>query len=194
MRAIGTVAKETEEISEQSLYLSENAQEAKGYADDMSAIDEKISATVHHLIEVQNSGIMPMSNETFIGIVKSAIASHEKWLDTLEDMVNKGELRPIQVNGNKCAFGHFYRSLKIEAKEIKKDWDEIDDVHMRLHAKAYVVEEALEKGDLVVARNELAKAKDLSRNIMAHLDKILSKVKEMDKQGIKVFPTPELGE
>lgn len=193
MKAVNTVAEETEAISHQSLLLSERAQEAKGYAANISEIDDRISATVHSLMEVQNQGIVPMNNQTFIDIVRNALISHEKWLHTLEEVVNSGELRPIQANGNKCAFGHFYRSLKIEAKEIKKDWDEIDDVHMHLHSKAYAIEEALGEGDTARAKKELAKAKELSDNIMQHLDRILKRVKEMEKQNIRVFPTPELG-
>lgn len=191
--AINTVAEETEAISHQSVLLSERAQEAKGYAGNISEMDDTISATAHYLVEVQNQGIAPLTNQTFIDIVRNALDSHDIWLNTLEEVVNSGEIRPIQANGNKCAFGHFYRSLKIEAKEIKKDWDDIDDVHMRLHAKAYAIEEALREGDTGGAQNELAKAKELSRDIMARLEKILGKVKDMEKQGIRVFPTPELG-
>lgn len=185
--AVNTVAGETEAISGQSLLLAEKADEYKAYAKDIEDMDNTISQTVHHLIEVQNKGIMPLSNETFIHIIERALASHASWIKSLEEMVAMGEMRPIQMNGNKCTFGHFYRSLKVEAKEIKADWDAIDDVHMRMHAKAYEVEEALKEKNSKKAADELNKAREISKTILSQLEKILQKVKEMDKNGSKVF-------
>lgn len=185
--AINTVAGETEAVSGQSLLLAEKADAYKAYAKDIEDMDNTISQTVHHLIEVQNKGIMPLSNETFIHIIERALTSHASWIKSLEEMVADEEMRPIQMNGNKCTFGHFYRSLKVEAKEIKADWDAIDDIHMRMHAKAYEVEEALKEKNSKKAKDELDKAREISKTILSLLEKILQKVKEMDKSGSKVF-------
>lgn len=191
-QAINTVAEETEAISAQSVLLSGKAQESKNYAEHIAEIDDIISGTAHSLVAIQNQGIHPLNNETFIDIVKNALESHDTWLNNLEEMVHSGELRPIQANGNKCAFGHFYRSLQVEVKEIKKDWEEIDDIHMKLHAKAYSIEEAMQEGDSSRAKNELSKAREISKEIMTHLERILSKVQKMDNQNLRVFPTPKL--
>ncbi len=188
MAAINTVAQETESISNQSMLLAEKARDAKGYAEKISEIDDNISRTSNGLLEVQNQGLVPLTNQAFCRIVSNAIESHQLWVRSLLDMVHSGQIKPIQANGNKCAFGHFYRALKVETPEIKPMWESIDDVHMKLHAKAYIIEEALADQDSNRAKSELTKAQEMSRSIIGILENILKKAEDMERRGIRVFP------
>ena len=188
MTAINTVAEETESISGQSALLSEKAQEAKSYAEKISEIDDAISGTSHALLDVQNQGIVPLSNQSVIQIVRGAIASHHAWIKALTEMVRSGQAKPIQDNGNKCAFGHYYRALTVKVPEIKQVWESIDDIHLKLHAKAHVIQDALNGNDSSQADAELAKAEELSRQIIGILENVLHKVEDMERRGSKVFP------
>lgn len=186
--AINTVAQETEAISSQSALLSEKAQEAKSYAEKVSEIDDAISGTAHALLDVQNRGIVPLSNQSVIQIVRGAIASHHAWIKALAEMVHDGQAKPIQDNGNKCAFGHYYRALTVKVPEIKSIWESIDDIHLKLHAKARVIQDALNENDSSLANAELAKAEELSHQIISILENVLRQIEDMERRGGKVFP------
>lgn len=185
--AMNVVATESENINQMARKVSEDSQKAHKYAKNIGKVDDNISDIVKQLMETVNDGTHPLSNKDFIANMEEAIAAHIKWVETLKKMVQEQQIMPIQMNGHKCKFGHFYHSIKISHPEIKNDWDKIDAVHNNLHNLVHDVINAIEQKNQIQSMRILKNAEQMSGEIIKILNSIIEKVKEMDQQGINVF-------
>ncbi|MFL0196043.1 CZB domain-containing protein [Clostridium sp. WILCCON 0269] len=60
-----------------------------------------------------------MDNDTFVDVMNNAISTHVNWVNTLEAMANEMLIRPLQTDGHRCGFGHFYESVVSKDEGIK---------------------------------------------------------------------------
>ena len=108
-------------------------------------------------------------------------------MKVLRQAVDEMKAYPLQVNGSKCAFGHFYHSIKVNHPEIKKDWESIDSVHSELHALGHKVIEAVKEEDSTKANQYFAEAEELSKNVLNKLEKVLGLIEALDKKGVHIL-------
>ena len=101
-------------------------------------------------------------------------------------MVQEQQVIPIQTNGHKCKFGHFYHSIEISHPDIKMT-GKIDSIHNNLHNLAHDIINAIEQKNQNLCIRTLKNAEQMSGEIIKILNSIIEKVKEMDQQGINVF-------
>lgn len=190
--AINTVAVETERISEKSILLASRAEDAKEYSHKISEIDENLSSIIRDLLTISNQGTSPVGNAVLIDTLEKAIISHQAWVEKLREIVDKQDIVPIQTDGHKCAFGHFYTSIDITHPIIRDEWHAIDDTHMKLHAKAHSVIEAIEQEDMSKASQAFHEADQMSRTIIRTMQSIIEKIKSMDREKQSVFEIPQI--
>ena len=143
--AMNVVATESENISQMARRVSEDSQKAHKYANNIGKVDDNISYIVKQLMETVNDGTHPLSNKDFIANIEEATIAHTKWIETLKKMVQEQQVIPIQTNGHKCKFGHFYHSIEISHPDIKNDWEKIDSIHNNLHNLAHDIINAIEQ-------------------------------------------------
>ena len=105
----------------------------------------------------------------------------------LKEMVDEMKIYPIQVNGDKCAFGHFYHSIKINHPEVKEDWDSIDGVHSELHGYGHLVVQAVKENDNEKAKEYYEEAAALSKIMLEKLEIVLEKIEDLDKKGVQIL-------
>lgn len=190
--AINTVATETERISEKSILLASRAEDAKTYSHKISEIDDNLSSIIRDLLAISNQGTSPVENSVLIDTLEKAITSHQAWIEKLREIVDKQNIVPIQKDGHKCAFGHFYTSIDIKHPLIRDEWNSIDDVHMKLHAKAHNVIHAIEQENMSKASQEFREAENMSHVIIQKMKSIINKVQTMDREHDSVFRSPEI--
>lgn len=190
--AINTVATETERISEKSILLASRAEDAKTYSHKISEIDDNLSSIIRDLLAISNQGTSPVENSVLIDTLEKAITSHQAWIEKLREIVDKQNIVPIQKDGHKCAFGHFYMSIDIKHPLIRDEWNSIDDVHMKLHAKAHNVIHAIEQENMNKASQEFREAENMSHVIIQKMKSIINKVQTMDREHDSVFRSPEI--
>lgn len=182
--AIDVVASESEKISNMTRMVSDNSEKAFFYAENLGKIDDNIAVVKKDLLGLLNSGTSPISNEKFLSILDDAIKAHMEWMKKLQQIVEEKKSIPIQHNGMKCKFGHFYNSMKVTHPDIIEDWESINEVHLKLHSKAEIIINALEAHsdeDIYKVFNE---AKLLSEEVIGKLTSIEEKVMAIDE---KVF-------
>lgn len=80
--------------------------------------------------------------------------------------------RPLQLDGHKCGFGHFYYAIDPKEASIKKIWDSIGEEHLKLHSMGHNVKERVKVGDEKGAREALNNTKDFSKKIIKSLELI----------------------
>lgn len=190
--AINTVATETERISEKSILLASRAEDAKTYSHKISEIDDNLSSIIRDLLSISNQSTSPVENAVLIDTLEKAVTSHQAWIEQLREIVDKQNIVPIQKDGHKCAFGHFYTSIDIEHPLIRDEWNSIDDIHIKLHAKAHTVIQAIEQENMSKASQEFREAENMSHVIIQKMKSIINKVQTMDREHDSVFRSPEI--
>lgn len=128
-----------------------------------------------------------IDNKLFINTIENAIVAHKKWLENLEGMVSSGNESVLQVNDKKCAFGHFYYSIKPENNKITSIWNGIEGNHSKFHAFGKDAINAVRNNDLNTAKSIADNAKKISSKLISDFENIIDIAKELEKENKSVF-------
>ena len=115
---------------------------------------------------------------------------HTYWLAKLDSMINDMVLLPLQINSQKCAFGHFYCVIgmnSVNNSVIVNEWNKIGDVHKKFHSLGAKVVSAIERDNRGEAQNYRNEAENLSKTMLDALDLLISEVNKMSAKGVSVF-------
>ncbi|MGL4736299.1 MAG: methyl-accepting chemotaxis protein [Cellulosilyticaceae bacterium] len=185
--AMHIVAEGAEKLSGTSQFVLREAEAVDQYVGQIREIDKTLSHIVRGLITVLNEGTHPISNESLLQNLDKAIVAHQGWVSKLEQMVSRRELAPLQVDGNKCAFGHFYNSITVEHPMIKAQWKQIEGIHKNLHSNGERVVECIKKENWEQAAHLLADTKAQSQEIINHFKVIGQMVRDLTQKQERVF-------
>lgn len=176
--AMDNSSKDAENLSEMTIQINEYALKSKEYSSIVADIDDRLSRTTKDMMDALSGGQNAMGDSEVIDIVEKALRSHAIWINKLEGIVEDMKVQPLQTDGNRCAFGHYYNSITIENPEIKEIWSSIDNIHMEFHEIGHSVLESVKNNDKSEALAYLNRAKDKSiemTNILNKVRGILSK-------------------
>lgn len=174
-------------LSEITQNVHDDAMESVSYAKNISMIDDTLSEISNDLYLGLHDGEHAVTNAELKEIVNKAKAAHTSWLGKLTQIAEEMHAHPLQTNSNKCAFGHYYHVLKVQHPRLKEDWGKIDGLHREFHSKGDAILMAVRQQDRARAQAELEKTRDLSRQMLALLDKIEKEIDALSSQQIKIF-------
>lgn len=115
-----------------------------------------------------------VTKKELIEIIKNAKERHELWMKSLKDALNKNQIIPLQVDADRCAFGHFYNSLIINDDEIRDLWQEIDEYHRAFHNAGKETLVHIKNQNKIEAERTYKLAKEKSEQVFRILDTIIS--------------------
>lgn len=172
--AMDSSSKDAEDLSFMTLKINDYALKSNEYAETIFQIDNKLSLTAKDMMQALDGGQNALDDEDILNIVNNAIQSHKAWIGKLEEMVNNMEVLPIQTDGNRCAFGHYYNSIVVNNLKIKDIWQSIDDIHHKFHDLGDGVINAIKAKDRNGALTHFKEAKEKSQEMTTILNKIKS--------------------
>lgn len=183
-----------EVLSEDSLKLDEISNELLDKSEDINNkakliedIEEELSALSRLSDEISHEENFKIENDIFLKTIENAIDAHINWVDTLELMVKEFKIKPIQTNGHKCGFGHFYNAVKPSAESVRRIWDNIDSLHLDLHKIGSSVIDSIKSGNEPKAHSEVKKARELSLSIVKMMNEIKEETNKLSDAGQTVF-------
>lgn len=184
-------AMDAETIAIMTQKMSDDSQQIYLQAKQIGDIDYDISTVVKDLMNVVDKGVSKISNESFVKHIDKAIEGHKIWMKQLELMVTHMDVKPIQTDATKCAFGHFYHAVDVKNDFIKEEWLSINKIHDDLHKSAEKVVYSITKND----EDEVMKAYEASLDYAMKINKIFERIKlkveKMASKKKKVF-TPAM--
>ncbi len=186
-QAMNSVANDSEKINYMTNQILDYSNRAMRQSMHIREIDSDMSDVVQKLTGTMNSGTSPIANHDLLEIIDKAMQSHEGWTRKLKAIVDSGEMQPIQDDGDKCEFGHYYKSITINNEKLKSKWDSIDSIHQALHSKAKLVEQAIQKGDTNLTNKIYDETEKMSKDIIKRLKDISDQIITMNKNGESVF-------
>ncbi|MBU5427262.1 CZB domain-containing protein [Tissierella pigra] len=178
---------DSERLTHMTHSIHNDAIQTVEFAKQLSQIDNQLSTIVSTMFQGLKGGVHGLTNQEIQNIIKNAKIAHLKWLDVLNQIVTEMHLYPLQTNSKKCAFGHFYHSIKIEHLEIKDEWESIDNIHHSFHSIGDKVITAVKEKDEATAKKLYLEAKDFSIKMIGLLDKIDGKIIELSQSNSSVF-------
>jgi predicted heme/steroid binding protein len=138
-------------------------------------------------MDALNGGRNALSNEEFVTIIENAIASHKQWMKKLESIVSTMTVTPLQTDGNRCGFGHFYKSIDVYNIELSSLWQQIDSVHKTLHENGGKVISAVKSHNEEAARQYFKESTVCAAKILEIFEEIVVIVKKNENKKIQIF-------
>lgn len=185
--AMNASSMDAEKLSTMTTIIHKDAIESKNIAEQFSKVDDLLSHINREAMESLTGTKDAMTNEEIIHGISSAKTAHTAWLEKLSHIVETNTVNPIQLNGHKCKFGHFYHSIKIDHPSIKDKWLEIDSIHNQLHSHGESAINAIEEGNQSKAYEFYEKSKKCGQNIFQIFDEIIRLIKEEDSKNIQIL-------
>jgi methyl-accepting chemotaxis protein len=186
-QAMDASIKDTEKLNSMTQVIHDDAIKSKESAKQISKIDEELSVIVRDMISSLNGGKNAITNEELLTNLLKAKEAHSSWMKNLKRMVDEMKVYPIQVNSQKCAFGHFYHSINVTRSDIAKEWTAIDKVHNELHNMGAKVVEVINKADLIQANKFYLDTEKLSKEIFSLIDNVIEAIKKNSQLGIEIL-------
>lgn len=186
-RAMEASSQDAEKLSQMTQEITNDATESAEQAKKISKIDDELSGIVREMMHTLLGSKNSIKNHELLQNLNKAREAHKNWVENLRHIVDEMRTYPIQTNGTKCAFGHFYNSIYINHPALKNDWMAIDSIHNELHNFGHRVIEAVKSKNKPEAQECYNRAEELSKKVVSYLDKVISGIEDQDKKGIQVL-------
>lgn len=174
-------------LNQQAQSMKQVSQSIKEITRPVSEIETQLDETAKQMGKMTEDVFYMMDNQMFMNTIRGAILAHQKWVDTLRDIVENGAVIPLQTDASKCGFGHFYYSMHPKQQEVEEIWQGIEPKHRELHGLGASAIQAVWDGDTQKALREQERAAALSKVLIQEFEKLLKKVEELDKKRERVF-------
>lgn len=169
-RAMEQNAKDAQNLSDMSVMIRETATVNVECAARVAEIDDELSEGTRQIFLKLRAAGRVMNRAEFTAVLENAKTAHRAWIEKLQKMVASGKLIPLQTNGEKCAFGHFYRAVALDDAKLEAIWKEIGAEHRQLHGIGARTVEAMRNGQQDKAREYCDEAVKLSVLLLEKLD------------------------
>lgn len=179
--AMDSSSSDAEKLSHMTMTIHKDALASKEYSKHIGVIDDELSQITKEMMHKLSGGKNDLKNYEILEIIDNAMEAHGKWIIKLESIVENMEVLPIQVQDDKCAFGHFYHSIYMTNPLILDKWESIDSIHHDLHQYGAKVIEEVESSNSHQAQGYLEKAKTKSQEIYTIFSDIKKILQEQDK-------------
>lgn len=186
-QAMDSSAKDAEKLNHMTQSIHADAVQSAENAKQISKIDEELSDIERDMLSALTGGINAISNEELITNLSKAKEAHKNWMINLKKIVDEMRIYPIQTSSKRCAFGHFYHSIKINHPDIVEDWTAIDGIHHELHNAGTKVIEAVKNKNSSHAHQIYQETDNLSKEIFCLIDNTIKAIEKNTKLGIEIL-------
>ena len=186
-QAMDASSQDAEKLSHLTRLIHDDAVKSSDQAKQIGIVDDMLSDIVKEMMQALHGSTNAISNQEFLETISRAKEAHGKWMENLKRIVDEMKIYPLQINGTKCAFGHFYQAMTVTHPEIKNDWETLGKVHLEFHNIGSEVLDAVKNNDEAKAEANYLSAKKLSESIFTYLEQIKDKVNVQTSKGINIF-------
>lgn len=186
-KAMEVSASDSEKLSLMTQQIHQDSVKSAEQAKQISKIDDELSNMVKDIMKSLRGSTNAMNNKEFMDNILQAKDAHINWINTLKRIVDEEKIYPLQTNGTKCAFGHFYNAMNVTHPAISEDWKALGRLHDEFHKIGHSVIEAIKSKSIYEAQEHYNEAEKLSGEIFKYIDTIGEKVEIHTKNNINIF-------
>lgn len=192
--SMNEVDTQASKLKEETIVIKENAEFTYEISKELQEVVKPLGVIESELTGVTDiMGIMSedrfymLNNGEFVKQIMEAADAHKIWVDKVAKIVETGELKPLQINYKKCAFGHFYYAMRPKKEDILLIWKKIGEDHSKLHRNGEEIMNAVKEGNGSRAKSILDETVELSEVLIGEFDKITELTENYEKDGKNVF-------
>lgn len=185
-QAMDESSKDAERLSNMTESIHKEATESVNFAKKISNIDDELSNIIVELFKGLKGTENAMANDELINIIKKARESHINWMETLRKIKDEMRIHPIQIDSNKCSFGHFYNAVNITHPDIKEDWESIDETHHNFHGLGGKILNKVKENNKEIVESLYEQAVLKSKEMLKKLETVEEKVNILNEKGIDI--------
>lgn len=152
--------------------LRTHGQEIDQITAPLTEVETALDASAKLMGRMSEDAFYKLSDQNFAAYIEKAISAHKSWLGNLEKIVKEKKILPLQVNEQKCGFGHFYYAINPANPDVLKNWKELGEKHKKFHSYGKQVIDALFEGNGEQAQKIYKEAKQYSEELMKELEDI----------------------
>lgn len=186
-QAMESSSADAEKLSSMTQIINDDAIKSAEYAKQISEIDDALSSIVKDMMHALHGSKNAITNKELLENLKKAKEAHIVWVKGLKRVVDEMRVYPLQTNGSKCAFGHFYHSIDVTHPSINGNWMAIDKIHDELHDFGNKTIQAVSKGNSYEAQKHYNNAVEMSKEVIMYLDKIIEEVEVQTQKGVHLM-------
>lgn len=176
-------SEDAQRLTEMALKVTESTKVNKECAIQVEKIDDTLSEVTGALFDHLRRAGRGVNVQELTATISKAEDAHCVWMEKLRGMVDRMVVEPLQTNGTRCAFGHFYKIFKLQNPKLTALWKEIGQEHQQFHTMGNTVLDAISRQDADKARRVCAEANVLSERLMAKLDQARRIAEEIGRNG-----------
>lgn len=174
---------DAQRLSEIAAKVTETTQSNSECAVQVANIDELLSGITKELYARLYTGGRKVSIEEFTSYIEKAKEAHIVWTKKLTHMADTMTVSPLQTNGDRCSFGHFYRAFDIRNPKLIALWREIGTEHKNFHSLGDKVIDAINTQDRQKTASLCREAEIMSIALLKKLDMASKLAEEIKKEG-----------
>ena len=185
--ALQLMSNDVDQINLEAANINKKSQELNVLGIGIEKIDDEISKIAALGGLTSSIEYFKLDNEDFIRSLESAITAHKDWVKNLLAMAEEMRIIPMQFNGEKCGFGHFYYSINPKEEKIKAIWDTVGKIHLDLHKLGTEVTKNIKANNKDLAVSNSIKGKRVSKEVILKLNEMKEISLELTKKQESIF-------
>ncbi|PYG89948.1 methyl-accepting chemotaxis protein [Ruminiclostridium sufflavum DSM 19573] len=186
-QAMDVSSRDAEKLNMMTQQIHQDALKSSEQAQKISEVDDELSGIVKDMMHSLHGSTNAIDNKEFSDNIIKAKDAHTNWIQNLKRIVDEMRIYPLQTNGAKCAFGHFYNAMEVTHQAISSDWEKLGQIHAEFHSTGMKVIDAVKEGDASRAKDYYMSAIELSKEIFVYIDKIYKEIENQTEKGIDLF-------
>ncbi len=168
-----TMAEMENQLRTSTDFMREIGNELMEATEPVVEIEMTLDSAVKQMGQMSNDTFYHLESHEFCQYVRNAITAHRNWITNLEKMVKDRVIVPLQLDSNKCGFGHFYSSITPNMPEVRGIWDALGEKHQKFHKFGSDAIHALFEENYSKAEQVCREAEEYSRDLIADMEKII---------------------
>lgn len=189
------------ELDNQMQYVSGECQILKEDTNSLAISSRSIAELVEpsktiekHLEEsAQIMGIMAqdafymLDNQIVLNCLNSAIEAHKNWLNTLKEIAQTEQIKPLQTDCTKCGLGRFYYAFKPLNPKVMDIWNGLGEKHKTFHSYGTEMFSAIRSGRTGELQKIYTKAETCSGGLITDFQALIRIIESLTKERIRIF-------
>ena len=178
---------ETIVIKENADFTYQISKQLQEVVKPVDIIEKELSEATDLMGIMSEDRFYMLNNNEFVKQVSDAIGAHKAWVDAVSNVVATEQVTPLQTNYKKCAFGHFYYSMRPKKQDILEMWKSIGEEHSKLHKGGEEILRAVKDGNMGRAKSMLDDTVRLSQDLIKQFADVIKLAENYGKEGQNVF-------
>lgn len=175
-------------LKDNTVVLSDSADAIAQLVEPSKEVEKHLEESTRVMGEMARDAFYMLDNQVIADCLKGAVDAHLKWLQTLKDIAETGQLKVLQTDYTKCGFGHFYYVFHPVNPAVAKIWSGLEEKHKTFHSYGTQIISVVRSGSGEDGLKQIyEKARSCSEDLVADFNKLIQVIESLSKEHVRIF-------